>query len=302
MTRSALLFGGTGFVGQHLARQLADRYEVTATGRDWNVTDPAAIHEIVGRVHPQIVVNLAAITTVRETVENPSKTYEIGIFGAFNILMALQAHGFSGCYLQISSSEVYGHPSAEELPLHEHAPLRPMSPYAVAKIAGEMLCHEWAQNSDFAIFVARPFTHIGPGQSDRFAVARFARQIAEIIAGYREPVLKVGSLATSRDLTDVRDVVQAYDLILHHGNPATVYNVCTGHETLMDDVLRELIQLSGKKIHIVEDTALIRTSEQLRLRGSNKRLHDDTGWFQCWPLSETLSDILAAAQSGASEP
>jgi GDP-4-dehydro-6-deoxy-D-mannose reductase len=295
VTARALLVGGTGFVGQHLARRLAGRYEVTVTGREQDVGDRTGILELVTRVRPEIVVNLAAITTVRETVEDPRKTYQTGFFGTLNLLEALESHGFAGRYLQVSSSEIYGHPAAHELPLGESAPLRPMSPYAVAKLAGEMLCHAWAQSAGFAILVARPFTHIGPGQSDRFAVARFAREIAEIMAGRREPVLSVGSLATSRDLTDVRDVVRAYDLILHHGKPATVYNVCSDREVVMGDVLRELVRLSGIQIRIVEDAALVRTAEQLRLCGSYQRLHDATGWRPERPLAKTLSDILAAA-------
>lgn len=153
-----------------------------------------------------------------------------------------------------------------------------MSPYSVAKAASELLCYQWAQSADFSVFIARPFTHIGPGQSERFAVANFARQIADIMAGRREPVMEVGSLDATRDFTDVRDVVRAYDLILSRGQPGTPYNVCTGRETAIRDVLAELIRLSGKKIRVKENSILRREQDQQRLCGSCAALSAATRW------------------------
>lgn len=295
MKPGALIVGGTGFVGRHLARQLSDQYSVTATGRDHDIRNGNTILDLVSRSEPQIVVNLAAITTVGESFERPRETYDIGFYGLFNLLTALRSCRFRGRFLQVSSSEVYGFPTSDELPLTESAPLRPMSPYSVAKAAGEMLCHQWAQGGDFGIVIARPFTHIGPGQSSRFAVAKFARQIADVIAGRREPVIEVGSLQTARDLTDVRDVVRGYSLILHEGQSGKTYNVCTGREVVMRDVLHELIRLSGKTIQVAEDRALVREAEQQRLCGSHATLSAATGWAPEIPLPRTLGDILAFA-------
>jgi GDP-4-dehydro-6-deoxy-D-mannose reductase len=167
-----------------------------------------------------------------------------------------------------------------------------MSPYAVGKAAAELLCQASAQGSRFSIFIARPFTHIGPGQSARFSVARFASEIAEIVAGRRAAVLTVGDLKTTRDLTDVRDVVRAYDFILHRGKPGVVYNVCSGREVVMGDVLAELIHRSGIAIRTETDRARVRGNEQRRLRGSFERLREHTGWEPQLPLAKTLSDIL----------
>jgi GDP-4-dehydro-6-deoxy-D-mannose reductase len=291
----ALIVGGTGFVGRHLVRQLSDRYSIIATGRDQDIRDSELVLDLVSRSRPEIVVNLAAITTVRETLERPRETYEIGIFGLFNLLTALRLRAFRGRFLLVSSSEVYGFPTSDELPLTEAAPLRPMSPYSVAKAAAEMLCHQWAQAGDFDILLVRPFTHIGPGQSDRFAVAKFAREIAGIMTGHRPPIIKVGSLRATRDLTDVRDLVQAYDLILHRGQHGQIYNVCTGREIVMRDVLDELIRISGKVIEVAEDQTLLRKAEQQRLCGSYAALSAATGWAPEIPLNRTLSDVLAFA-------
>ncbi|MBI1868283.1 MAG: GDP-mannose 4,6-dehydratase [Methylocystis sp.] len=294
----ALIVGGRGFVGPHLARQLSDRYCVLPTGRAEDVRDRNKMLEAVAGANPEVVVNLASITTVRESVERPRETYEIGVFGLLNVLEALQAHGFRGRFLHVSSSEVCGFPAGDELPIAETAPLRPMSPYAVAKAAGEMLCHQWAHSGAFGIVVARPFTHIGPGQSDRFAVARFARQIVEIILGKRAPILKVGALNATRDLTDVRDVALAYDQILHNGEVGNVYNVCSGREVRMRDVLDQLIRAAGVDVKISEDASLTRKAEQQRLWGTYAKLEALTGWAPQIPLAQTLSDIMQSLLAG----
>jgi GDP-4-dehydro-6-deoxy-D-mannose reductase len=291
----ALIIGGTGFVGRHLAHQLSDRYTVTVTGREHDIRNSDRILNLVSRSTPDIVVNLAAITTVSESFERPRETYDIGFYGLFNLLTALRSCEFTGRFLHVSSSEVYGFPKSGELPLTESAPLRPMSPYSVAKAAGEMLCHQWAQAGNFDVLVVRPFTHIGPGQSDRFAVAKFAREIAGIMTGHRPPVVKVGSLRATRDLTDVRDMVRGYDLILQQGQHGKICNVCTGCETVMRDVLDELIHLSGKDIAVAEEQTLFRKAEQQRLCGSYAALNADTGWTPRTPLNRTLSDVLAFA-------
>lgn len=306
MKPGALIVGGTGFVGPHLADRLEGRYAVTITGRDRDIRDPDAVLDMVSRSSPEIVVNLAAITTVRESFERPKETYDIAFFGLFNLLNALKTCRFDGRLLHVSSSEVYGFPAADQLPLTEASPIRPMSPYSVAKAASELLCHQWSQERGFDILVARPFTHIGPGQSARFAVAKFAAQVADVMAGRREAAIEVGALRTTRDLTDVRDVVRAYDLILQSGRSGGTYNVCSGREVVMMNVLQELIRLSGKEIDVIEESTLIREAEQQRLCGSYSSLHEATGWTPEFSLTRTLSDILSstiqAVDDGADDP
>jgi len=158
-----------------------------------------------------------------------------------------------------------------------------------------MLCHQWSvggHGEQLDISIARPFTLIGPGQSDRFAVARFSHQSEEIIAKRREPVLRVGNLSATRDLRDFRDVVRAYDLTLHQGERGHVYNVYSSREVVMRDVLDELVRISGRMIEIVEEPTLTRKVEEQRLRGCHAKLTNRTGWTPKISMSQTLTDIL----------
>jgi GDP-4-dehydro-6-deoxy-D-mannose reductase len=294
MLKKVLLLGGTGFVGSHLAALMRNRCQVHAFGRELDVRDRPSLLRKIDFVQPDYVVNLAALTTVRETVLAPRVTYDIMFTGLLNLLDSLKDSGFRGRLLQISSSEVYGHPQPQELPLTEMSPIRPMSPYAVGKMAAEMLCFEWAQRGVFDLIVARPFTHIGPGQSERFAIARFAKQIAQAKDG---ATIEVGNLNTTRDITDVRDTVAAYEAILSQGMSGTIYNVCSEIEVSIRDILDRMIAISGKQILLQVDAASLRTAEQQRLRGSAARLHEKTGWAPRVPLSQTLTDMLLAAET-----
>ncbi len=298
MTAKAIVFGGSGFVGPHLSRQLSDRYDVLVPGRSaCDVRDAAAVRELVRRTMPAVVVNLAAVTTVRESFAHPKETYDIGFGGLFNLLSALEACGFSGRLLQVSSSEVYGHPGPDLLPLSESSPLDPLSPYAVAKVAGEMLCRQWLAQRRFDIVVARPFTHIGPGQSDRFSIGNFSQQIEQIRRSGQRGTILAGALDTTRDLTDVRDVARAYDLMLHKAPAGSVFNVCSGREAVMRDVLEELVRLSFCPIEIGLDSGLVRAAEQRRVLGSYAALAAATGWKPIYTLSQTLSDILETTRN-----
>lgn len=291
--RKALLTGGTGFVGVHLQRLMRQSFTVTATGHESDLRDGDRVGHLVASVRPDVVVNLASITTVRESFADPLETYRIGFLGTLHLLAALKASGFRGRMLNVSSSEIYGHPEEVELPLTEQSPVRPMSPYAVSKSATEQMCFQWSRTEPFEIVTARPFTHIGPGQSDRFAISNFSRQIAEILLGRREPVLRVGNLETTRDFTDVRDVAGAYMLLLERGRSGEAYNVCSGKEVSMSTVLERLIERARTPIAVEQDPALVRDAEQERVVGSYAKLNGDTGWNPEVPLAKTLGDTVS---------
>lgn len=291
--QTALLIGGTGFVGRHLQRSLLPRFKVIATGRDADIRDTAGIGSLVKSASPDMVVNLASITTVRESFQDPLDTYRIGFLGTLNLLTALKECGFRGRMLNVSSSEVYGFPSDELLPVDEQALLRPMSPYSVSKAATEALCHQWSQTEQFEVVTARPFTHIGPGQSDRFAISNFAKQIAEISIGKKTPVIKVGNLHATRDITDVRDVVRAYRLLLEKGRNGETYNICSGREIGIKALLNELIELAGIEISVEPDESLMRNAEQKRVYGSYEKIHNETGWDPLVSINQTLADTLS---------
>lgn len=292
LRRNALLLGGTGFAGTHIREMLEAEYQVTATGRDHDIASKETMNGLVRNARPDIVVNLASITTVRESYEDPEKTYRIGFLGTLNLLFALKEHGFKGRMLNVSSSEVYGFPKENQLPLKEGAPLCPMSPYAVSKVAVEALCYQWSEMEAFGIVTARAFTHIGPGQSERFATSSFAKQVAEIMLGMRKPVIRVGNLDYTRDLSDVRDIARGYVMLLEQGETGNVYNICSGRETRMRCVVDNLIELSNIDTKVEQDASLTRASEQQRICGSFEKLNSETGWKPEIPLSQTLSDTL----------
>jgi GDP-4-dehydro-6-deoxy-D-mannose reductase len=266
---------------------------VFAFGRECDVRDPAALTRMISTVKPDNVVYLAAITTLRESVANPRDTYDINFGGVLNVLMTLRQCRFSGRMLFISSSEVYGLLSEGDLPVSEMRLPQPRSPYAVSKVAAEALCYQWSQTEEFEVISARPFNHIGPGQSKRFAIAEFARQIAAIKLGLAEATLLVGDIDTTRDFTDVRDVAHAYAGLLDRGRNGEVYNVCSGSERSVRSLIMRMCELAEVRVELREDPGRLRASDQRRVCGSNAKLTSDVGWQPRYTTDQTLTDILS---------
>jgi GDP-4-dehydro-6-deoxy-D-mannose reductase len=287
-----LLIGGSGFVGQHMRALYEGKAHVFSTGRDFDVREAEKILTLIQDFNPDKVVNLAAISTLKESFLSPKDTYDTNFMGTFNILMGLRKCNFMGRLLFISSSEVYGSILASELPVSESKPTKPMSPYAVSKIAAEMLCYQWSQAENFEIVIARPFNHIGPGQSSRFAISNFGRQIASIKLGLSDPVLEVGDIDTTRDFTDVRDVVSAYKLLLETGKNGDTYNICSGNERSIRSILKNMCDLIDIDIEIHEDLNKFRISEQRRIVGDSSKLRGDLGWAPAYKIDSTLKQIL----------
>jgi len=287
-----LILGGSGFVGQHMLACSPDWSETTVIGREVDIRDKKALYTLIKKTQPDYVVNLASITTIKETAVSPKDSYDISFYGTLNTLEVLKDSRFEGTFLYVSSSEVYGHPEASSLPLKEFSTLTPMSPYSVGKIAAEYLCSYWQEFNRFNIVIARPFTHIGPGQSNRFSIASFAHQISKIVLGKQEPIIKVGDLNTTRDFTDVRDIVSAYWLLLRAGKSGEIYNVCTGTEIKIGSVLDKIIYASKQNIAIETDTERLRNTEQQRIVGSSNKLQKTVGWVPNIALEDTLVDML----------
>lgn len=290
--KKLLLVGGNGFVGSHIRMALESKLVVVSTGRDVDVRNLNQLRSLICKVQPDMVVHLAAVTTLRESFANPQDTYDINFFGTLNLLMALRDSNFAGRMLFVSSSEVYGLLAECDLPVSEARLPKPLSPYAVAKIAAEALCYQWAQTEKFEIVIARPFNHIGPGQSERFAISDFGKQIAAIKMGLSEPVMHVGDIDTTRDFTDVRDIVAAYQLLLQYGSNGETYNICSGTERTIRSLVERMCQLAGVVVELRTDPARWRLSEQRRVRGSNQKLFDATKWLPSLAMDQTLSDIV----------
>lgn len=287
------LVGGTGFVGSHLHRHLHNQgHSVSVHDPSSDIRNAEEITQVISRSKPDALVHLAAISSVPESFKHQYETFEINFMGTLNVLMALLSSNFKGRMLYIGSGDVYGLLRDDELPVTEERLLKPKNPYAVSKVAAEALCYQWSQTSDFQIIMARPFNHVGPGQSERFALSNFARQIVEIQLGKQNPELRVGDIDVTRDFTDVRDVVKAYGLLLENGKNGEAYNVCSGKERSVRSLLLQLMKIAGVDARIEQDKERLRPSEQRRVFGSFEKLRKDTGWQLTIPIEQTLKDIL----------
>ncbi len=276
-----------------MQRHLRDsKYAVNVHGDSLDVRNAKEMQRLISMERPDAVIHLAAISSVPESFKDPYETFEVNFTGTLNVLIALRSSGFRGRMLYIGSGDVYGLLADKDLPVTEDRPLKPKNPYAVSKVAAEALCYQWSQTADFRIIMARPFNHIGPGQSERFALSNFARQIVEIQMGRHNPLVRVGDIDVTRDFTDVRDVVKAYGLLLERGENGEIYNVCSGKEQSLRSLLVQLMNLAGVHADIEKERDRLRPSEQRRVFGSFKKLRRDTGWQPYIPIEQTLHDIL----------
>jgi GDP-4-dehydro-6-deoxy-D-mannose reductase len=245
------------------------------------------------------VIHLAAQSFVPESFKNPIETYGINFTGTFNLLTALKETGFKVKMLYVSSGDIYGLVDESSLPIKEEYPLMPRNPYAVSKVAVEAMCYQWSvAEPDMRFIIARPFNHIGPNQSERFAVSSFAKQVTEIELGLRKPVISAGNIDVTRDFLDVRDVADAYKLLLENenvydiNNRFGIFNVCSGSEISMRSILNLMFEITGIDAEIRIDETKLRPNEQKRIYGSSDKLKKYTGWQPKIPLKKGIEDIL----------
>ncbi|MBC5798997.1 MAG: GDP-mannose 4,6-dehydratase [Candidatus Eremiobacteraeota bacterium] len=302
----ALVTGGNGFVGRYLNAELRARgYETFVAGhrRDGSdvdapldLADADNVRSIVEAAHADVVFHLAAQAFVPASIAQPLDTYDTNVMGTARLVEALRKlpQARFPKLLFVSSAEVYGVHEPSDMPLREHAALRPATPYGASKVAGEAVALASARSYGLPVIVTRAFNHIGPGQSDRFVVARFAKRLADIAAG-GDPAFPVGNLEPRRDFLDVRDVVRAYVDLAERGREGEVYNVCSGTPTKIADVLRTLVTIARVGVEIREDAALLRPADAPLLYGDNAKLVAATGWKPAHALPRSLRDIYEAA-------
>jgi GDP-4-dehydro-6-deoxy-D-mannose reductase len=192
----------------------------------------------------------------------------------------------------VGSGLIYGDLPSPDQAHNENAPMYPGSPYAASKAAADLASYQYTRSPGLAIVRARPFNHCGPRQSTQYAVANFARQIAAIEKGQQPPLLETGNLSSLRDLTDVRDVVQAYILLMERGRTGEAYNVAGGVTHSMQQVLDQLLALARVQIQVRPKEALLRATETTVMRGDASKLRRETGWAPRFSLAQTLADTL----------
>lgn len=292
-----MVTGEAGFVGGFIRQALvaennAYPFELIPSP-DLELRDADGLARICAAISPDYVIHLAAQSFVPASFSNPRETYEINFLGTLNLLQALKLSGFNGRFLFVGSGDTYGLVAPEALPLTENSPLKPRNPYAVSKVAAEALCYQWSQTEGMDIVMVRPFNHIGPAQSEQFVVADFAQQVMKIKLGLIDPEICVGDIDVTRDFTDVRDVVRAYLMLLScAGGSGEIYNVCTGREHSIREILQRLLALAKVAADIRQDPARSRASEQRRIYGVYDKLHHATGWQPEIALEQSLLDNL----------
>ena len=314
MAVRVLITGITGFVGSHFAEfALAQGAEVWGSSRwrsktenidhmrerlhlvECDLRDLSSVQHLVEQAAPDYIVHLAAQSFVASSWHAPAETLYTNSVSQVNLLEAIRPKRESAArFLAIGSSEEYGMVFEDELPIKETNPLRPLSPYAVSKVTQDLMGYQYFQSYRLPIVRTRAFNHEGPRRGDVFVTSNFARQIAEIEAGRRGPVILVGNLKARRDYTDVRDIVRGYWRLLEDGEPGDVYNLCSGRAWAIQDVLDFLLQRSRvRDITVREDPSRLRPSDVPVLLGDPAKVHRTVGWSAEIPFEQTLEDLLA---------
>lgn len=296
-----LVTGANGFVGRHVKSAVGAGVfgdaEFHGAPDGWDVRDEQEVRALVDEIRPDSVLHLAAQSFVPRSFENPRETFDINVVGTLNLLLALSKVGFTGRMVYASSGDIYGRVPESELPVDESRIPEPRSPYGVSKVAAEQLCLQWRRTEGVDVIIARPFNHVGPGQDIRFVLPALARQIVAIAEGRQPPVIAAGDIDTTRDFTDVRDIVAAYAAMLVRGIAGATYVVGSGHERLVRDLLQDMCALAGISPEISQDPSKMRPAEQRRMLADASRLYRDTAWAPRIKLETTLSDILIHARN-----
>lgn len=297
MSGRLLVTGASGFVGKHLvtleaAGGLPD-WQLQIPMADFDLLSPDSIDTALLAGAPDAVIHLAGQTFVPEAFRDPQRTLQVNLLGTLNLLQALKRRGFCGTFLYVSSGDVYGQVMESDLPVVETLAPRPRNPYAVSKVAAELLCQQWSYSEPWRIIVARPFNHIGPGQGDAFVIPSMARQLVRVRHGLQPAQLEVGDVDVTRDFLDVRDVLQAYLALLEQGRNGEVYNVCSGVEWRVRDLITQMASLAGVEVELLQDAGRLRLSEQRRVVGCSKKLQKETGWKPSVSITETLQSVLS---------
>lgn len=301
--------GISGFAGSHLADHLLNlgRYEVSGTYLNenslsnlprkeelklhkLNLLDAQATRKILLQEKPNLLFHLAAIASPRASISQPSEIFTNNVTSQINILEAIKDLPETKI-LVVSSAEVYGLVAKEDLPIDEETPFIPTNPYAVSKLAQDYLGLQYFISNKVKVIRVRPFNHVGPRQAPSFVVSAFAKRIVEIEKG-KEKIMRVGNLASKRDLTDVRDMVKAYLLAIEGGQAGDVYNLGSGVSRQIQEVLDMMIAMAKTKIETEEDSALLMPSDNPELVCDYSKFNALTGWKPEIPIERTLQETL----------
>lgn len=299
----ALIFGIGGFVGRYLSQEFID-YGYKVYGSDIQVNDKLqpevefyradlleedSVRDIVRKITPDVIVNLAAISSVGVSWRIPQSTMTINVIGALNIIEAARSCKTMPKLLFIGSSEEY---MISSQPINESMPLNANNPYGISKLAQEKFVEIYRRQYHMQIYYVRPFNHTGIGQKDSFVLPSFCRQAAEIEKSGKPGIIRVGNLAAERDFSDVRDIVRAYRMILESGNCRKVYNVGSGRAYSLETILEYIISLSAQEITVEVDPQRFRPIDSPRVCCDYRRIKRDLGWKPEYSIFDTLRELF----------
>ncbi|EFM08689.1 NAD-dependent epimerase/dehydratase [Paenibacillus curdlanolyticus YK9] len=307
----ALITGISGFVGSHMAEYLlAEGVDVVGTIRqrsrmdhiahiqkdihlvECELRDPLSVEQLMEKERPDYVFHLAAQSFVPTSWNSPIDTIHNNVVGQIHLFEAIRRFNLPTKVQIACSSEEYGEVHPHEVPIREENPIRPLSPYAVSKVAQDYLGYQYYRSYGIPVVRTRTFNHTGPRRGENFVTSNFAKQIAEIEKGLRPPVIHVGNLEAKRDFTDVRDVVRAYWLALEKGTPGECYNIASGSCVTIDEMLQLLLSLSSVNVTVEQDPARMRPSDVEILLGDASKFMAHTGWKPEVPFEQTMQDLL----------
>lgn len=310
MTRTVLITGATGFAGSFLVEHYSREgwtvhgsshgpavdlswLPAGATLHEIDLRDAQATRNLVAEVRPDVVAHLAAQSSVRESIRDSLGTFRDNVGMQMNVLDAVGAEAPGTTVLVVGSGDEYGNVEPAENPVAEGQELRPVNPYAVSKVAQDLMGYQYFISHGIRVVRVRPFVQIGPRRSDQFVAGSFARQVAEIQAGLAAPVIEVGNIDLKRDITDVRDVVRGYALLVERGHPGEVYNLGSGTGTTIRQLLGAIMRAAGIEAEIRQESQLRRTGEPEVLIGDISKLEEATGWAPHISLQQSAADTLA---------
>jgi GDP-4-dehydro-6-deoxy-D-mannose reductase len=308
-----LITGITGFAGSHLADYILDNHRdaqvygiIRWRSRMENILhienrihlmeadlkDMASLKKCLTEVQPDRIFHLAAQSFVPTSWKCPAETFAINAIGQINLFEAILSLGISPKIQIAGSSEEYGLVNSDEVPMKETNPLRPLSPYAVSKVAQDLLGWQYFKSYGLKVVRTRGFNHTGPRRGDVFICSNFAKQIVEIEKQKREPVIYVGNLEARRDFTDVRDMVRAYWLCLEKGEPGDVYNLGSEKTYSIQEVLDMLLEISGVEVKIEVDPERLRPSDVPVLLADSSKFKKLSEWEPRISFNQSLQDLL----------
>jgi len=260
--------------------------------RPVDLRNAQAVEALFSEIQPDEVYHLAGQASVDVAFKDTWGTFEANVLATHQVLTASLTLAKKPRVLVITSADIYGRVRPQDLPLNEETVLRPINPYSVSKASQDLLAQQFFFTYGLPVLRARPFNHLGVGQSEMFVATAFAMQIARIEAGKQPPIMRVGNLDSERDFTNVRDIVRAYALLMKHGQDGLAYNIASGKTHNITDLLNTLLSLSNADITIEQDPAKMRPSDIPVISADCHRLRDATQWQPLITFKDTLREVL----------